>query len=134
MRYWIIFSVLLFYVNNLHGQKLNGIYTWSGELKGAESDFGITTLEITSDSTYTQTDLIGYKSDFNQRESKWKKTVRKGTIKKEGRFYVLSNKGFQNSWHLVTIHKNKLIFYGYMVKKSGKSKKVKGIELKKVQE
>ncbi len=129
MRNWILTIFLTFSQILAFGQNLNGIYTWSGELKGPKSDYGIVEIKITTDSTYTQTDLSGYKADFENRESKWKKLILKGKIKKDNGFYILTEIGNRKNWNMVKIRKNKLIIYGYKLKKNRKTRKVKGIEL-----
>ena len=114
-----------------YGQNLDGLYIWSGEIKGPKTDYGIVEIKIDSDSTYTQTDFSGYKADFDDRENKWNRIVRSGKIKKDGGFYLLTEIGNRKNWHLVKIRRNKLVIYGYKKKRNGKLKKVKGIELKK---
>jgi len=129
MRNWILIIFLTLFQILAFGQNLNGIYTWKGELKGPKSDSGILEIKITNDSTFTQTDFTGYKKDFNGKANKWKKIIRTGKIRKDGGFYTLTLIGNQKNWNLVKIRKNKLITYGYKLKKNGKLRKVKGIEL-----
>ncbi|WP_421806431.1 hypothetical protein [Flagellimonas sp.] len=123
--------ILMFSQIFAFGQNLNGTYSWSGEVKGPKSDYGTVVIEITSDSTYTQTDLIGYKSDFKNNENQIEQIFRKGKIKKDGGFYILTEIGNRKNWMMVKIRSKKLIVYGYELKKNGKMKKVRGIELEK---
>lgn len=117
-----------------YGQNLNGIYSWSGEIKGPNSDYGIIEINIETDTTYTQIDMVGYKDDIKNKEEKWKKAVREGKIRPEGmygNYYVLSEKDNKSEPYLVKIRRNKLIIYEMKKMKNGKNKKVRTVILEK---
>ena len=131
MKNSILIIILTAFQVHSYGQNLDGLYTWSGEINGPKSDYGIVEIKIDSDSTYIQTDFSGYKVDFDDKENKWNQVVRNGKIKKDGGFYILTDKENRKDWLLTKFRKRKLIIYGYETKRNGKLKKVKGIELKK---